>query len=139
MIGRRPRVLNRKQRAFALAIAQGLSKAAAQTKAGYSVNRKNANLLLTDERVRLEIGRLRPSGRPDEIIERPLNPRQRAFARALAHGMSTREAFIAAGYPMHRHNDVRLANDPRVQAEVVRLRTEDQGVRASILNRTGQT
>jgi hypothetical protein len=60
MSERRPnRFLDHRQRAFARGIAEGLSKANAQVAAGYKPNRKNANLLLRDERVLAEVARIR--------------------------------------------------------------------------------
>jgi hypothetical protein len=51
--------LNHRQLAFARAIAQGLSGAQAQIRAGYRPNRKNKNELLSDPRVIAEVNRLR--------------------------------------------------------------------------------
>lgn len=56
---RRSPILDHRQRAFARAIAEGSPKAKAQEVAGYKPNRKNANLLLRDERVLAEIARVR--------------------------------------------------------------------------------
>jgi hypothetical protein len=52
-------MLDHRQRPFARGIAEGMSKANAQLAAGYKPNRKNANLLLRDERVLAEIARIR--------------------------------------------------------------------------------
>lgn len=56
---RRNLFLDHRQRAFARAVAEGSPKAKAQEVAGYKPNRKNANLLLRDERVLAEIARVR--------------------------------------------------------------------------------
>lgn len=51
--------LSPRRRAFARAIAEGVPKRNAQIAAGYRPNRKNANLILRDERMRAEIERLK--------------------------------------------------------------------------------
>lgn len=56
------------------------------------------------------------------VAEKPLNPRQKAFARelgvALARGdRSFVDAYVAAGFKPDRGNAARLANDPRVRNE----------------------
>jgi hypothetical protein len=58
------RLLDHRQRSFARAIAEGLPWRDAQVAAGYRPNRKNKNLLLNDERIRVEIERIR------DVIER---------------------------------------------------------------------
>jgi hypothetical protein len=58
---RRSPILDHRQRAFALAVADPTSRA--QEVAGYKPNRKNANRLLRDERVLAEIARMRRASR----------------------------------------------------------------------------
>jgi hypothetical protein len=73
--------------------------------------------------------------------EKPLNPRQMAFARELALAAANGErdyiaAYVAAGYAPDRGNAVRLAADPRVKALVAaqcREALERNGLRVEYL------
>jgi len=52
---------------------------------------------------------------------RPLNRRQRCFARALAAGVHPTKAQAIAGFKSHRGNAWRLARDPRIDALRARI------------------
>lgn len=52
---------------------------------------------------------------------RPINRRQRKFARALADGVPPLRALAIAGFKPHRGNASRLARDPRILAERERI------------------
>jgi hypothetical protein len=118
--------LSAKHRLFARLLASGEKPIVAYGAAGFVARRGNCTRLAKSKKIKAEVERLRGGYALD--AEGELSPKQRAFARGLAMGLSPDVAYEMAGYARHRHNGQRLAVREAVEREVERLRREDQAV-----------